>query len=383
MERARMRFAVPAVLMLLAAGLLSGCDEKQAQSQTAPPPPPSVVVAPAELKDLTNTRTFSGRVEAIDKVEVRARVQGFLKARLFEEGADVKKDELLYQIEPDTFQLAEQQAEANVVSAEAAVTLANQTFDRMRALASRNNVARASLDEAAANLAQSQANLQARKADLGTARLNLSYTKISAPMDGRIGRSAYSVGNLVGPSSGPLVMLVAQDPIFVRFPVPQWLLLQVQKIGEGADSVYVQLHLGDGSLYPHKGHIQFADVQASAATDSVEVRASIPNPDQLLVDQQLVNVEVVRKAPEEKLVMQQAGLLLDQQGAYALVVDKDDTVRIKRLIVGEQRGSVIVVKSGLEKGDRVIVSGHQNARPGGKVAPQMATDPDGNPSKDG
>ncbi|MCA8927069.1 MAG: efflux RND transporter periplasmic adaptor subunit [Alphaproteobacteria bacterium] len=378
-----MRFAVPAVLMLLAAGLLSGCDEKQAQSQTAPPPPPSVVVAPAELKDLTNTRTFSGRVEAIDKVEVRARVQGFLKARLFEEGADVKKDELLYQIEPDTFQLAEQQAEANVVSAEAAVTLANQTFDRMRALASRNNVARASLDEAAANLAQSQANLQARKADLGTARLNLSYTKISAPMDGRIGRSAYSVGNLVGPSSGPLVMLVAQDPIFVRFPVPQWLLLQVQKIGEGADSVYVQLHLGDGSLYPHKGHIQFADVQASAATDSVEVRASIPNPDQLLVDQQLVNVEVVRKAPEEKLVMQQAGLLLDQQGAYALVVDKDDTVRIKRLIVGEQRGSVIVVKSGLEKGDRVIVSGHQNARPGGKVAPQMATDPDGNPSKDG
>ncbi|MCB9931392.1 MAG: efflux RND transporter periplasmic adaptor subunit [Alphaproteobacteria bacterium] len=340
-------------------------------------------MAPAELKDLTNTRTFSGRVEAIDKVEVRARVQGFLKARLFEEGADVKKDELLYQIEPDTFQLAEQQAEANVVSAEAAVTLANQTFDRMRALASRNNVARASLDEAAANLAQSQANLQARKADLGTARLNLSYTKISAPMDGRIGRSAYSVGNLVGPSSGPLVMLVAQDPIFVRFPVPQWLLLQVQKIGEGADSVYVQLHLGDGSLYPHKGHIQFADVQASAATDSVEVRASIPNPDQLLVDQQLVNVEVVRKAPEEKLVMQQAGLLLDQQGAYALVVDKDDTVRIKRLIVGEQRGSVIVVKSGLEKGDRVIVSGHQNARPGGKVAPQMATDPDGNPSKDG
>lgn len=383
MERARMRFAVPAVLMLLAAGLLSGCDEKQAQSQTAPPPPPSVVVAPAELKDLTNTRTFSGRVEAIDKVEVRARVQGFLKARLFEEGADVKKDELLYQIEPDTFQLAEQQAEANVVSAEAAVTLANQTFDRMRALASRNNVARASLDEAAANLAQSQANLQARKADLGTARLNLSYTKISAPMDGRIGRSAYSVGNLVGPSSGPLVMLVAQDPIFVRFPVPQWLLLQVQKIGEGADSVYVQLHLGDGSLYPHKGHIQFADVQASAATDSVEVRASIPNPEQLLVDEQLVNVEVVRKAPEEKLVMQQAGLLLDQQGAYALVVDKDDTVRIKRLIVGEQRGSVIVVKSGLEKGDRVIVSGHQNARPGGKVAPQMATDPDGNPSKDG
>ena len=363
-----------AVLLVLVAGcFLAACD--QGQTNKAPTPPPaSVVVAPVELKDLTSERTFTGRIEAIDKVQIRARVQGFLKSRHFEEGAEVKKGELLFEIEPEPFELAVQEAEANVKSAQAAKTLAEQTFGRTEELVRRNTSSRASLDEARSTLAQAQASLQARTAELETARLNLSYTKITAPMDGRVGRAAYSVGNLVGTESNPLVTLVAQDPVYASFPVPQWLLLQVHKSGHGPDSVIVKLKLADGSLYKHSGVIEFSDVQATSATDSVLVRAKMPNPDRLLVDQQLINVQVIRKKPDKKLVISQSALLLDQQGAYVLAVDKDNKVQITRITVGEQRGPLIVVESGVKEGDRVIVSGHQKARPGAPVAPQMASD---------
>lgn len=359
------------LLILLASCLLAGCDQGQSKKMAAPPPA-SVVVTAVALKDLTSERTFTGRIEAIDKVQIRARVQGFLKSRLFEEGAEVKKGELLFEIEPEPFELAVQEAEANVASAAAAKTLAQQTFGRTEELVRRNTASRASLDEARSTLAQAQASLQARTAEFETAKLNLSYTKITAPMDGRVGRSAYSVGNLVGPESNPLVALVSQDPVYASFPVPQWLLLQVRKAGHGPDSVYVRLKLADGSDYDHHGTIEFTDVQATSATDSVIVRASIPNPERLLVDQQLINVQVIRKKPDRKLVISQSALLLDQQGAYVLAVDDDNKVQIKRITVGDQRGPLIIVESGVKPGDRVIVSGHQKARPGAVVAPQMA-----------
>lgn len=342
-------------------------------------PAPSVVVQTVATRDLVDTTTFTGRIEAKDKVEVRARVQGYLKARNFKEGAEVKQGALLYEIEPESFEIAVAQAQANVASAVAALKLAEQTFQRTEELASRRTASRAQLDTAQSTLAQAQAALQARRAELEAAKLNLSYTRIQAPMAGRIGRSAYSVGNLVGPSSNPLVTLVAQDPIYVTFPVPQRLLLAVRRAGRGPDSVYVKLRLSDGSVYEERGEIEFVDVQATTSTDSVTVRARIPNPKRILIDQQLVDVLVVRKEPERKLVISQSALLLDQQGAYVLAVGTDNKVGIKRITTGEQRGPLIVVETGLTDGDRVIVSGHQKARPGAPVNPQTQTE-DGTPS---
>jgi len=367
-------------LVLLASCLIAACDQGPPKNPPAPPPA-SVVVAPVSLEDLSSERSFTGRIEATDKVQIRARVQGFLKSRLFEEGAKVEAGELLYEIEPEPFELAVQQAEANVASAAAAETFAQQTFERTEELVRRNTSSRASLDEAQSALAQAQATLKARKAELQTAQLNLSYTKITAPISGRAGRSEYSVGNLVGPESDPLVLLVSQDPVYANFPVPQWLLVQVRKAGQGPESVYVELRLADGSEYEHTGSVVFTDVQATTGTDSVLVRAKFPNPEGLLVDQQLVNVQVIRKKPEKKLVISQSALLLDQQGAYALVVDDANKVQIKRITVGVQRGPLIVVESGLEAGDRVIVSGHQKARPGAEVAPQMADSASGGLAK--
>lgn len=366
----RLAAGLPLCLMLVCL-MLSACGDSTPKQQAAPPP--AVVTEVAVLQDLAAERSFTGRIEAIDKVQVRARVQGFLKARRFEEGAEVKSGDLLFEIEPEPFETAVRQAEANLASAEAALMLAQLTFDRTEELANKGTSSKAQLDTARSGLLQAQGSVKAREAEVQTAKLNLGYTRIVAPMDGRVGRSAYAVGNLVGPDSGTLVLLVRQDPVYVTFPVPANLMLQALKAGEAADSVFIRLSLADGSIYEPEGKIAFSDVQATSSTDSVTVRATIPNPKRLLTDQQLVSVQVVRRQPEQKLVIPQSALLLDQQGTYVLMVDADSKVQIKRIVTGEQRGPMIVVDSGLAAGDRVIVSGHQAARPGALVSPQAAT----------
>lgn len=352
--------------------LLPACGGGSAPKRAAMPPP-SVITEAAALQDVAEERSFSGRVEAIDKVQVRARVQGFLKARHFEEGAETKAGDLLFEIDSEPFEVAVRQAEANLASAQAALTLAQQTFDRTEELAAKGTSAKATLDSARSSLLQAQATVKARQADLQTAKLNLGYTRIIAPMDGKVGRSAFSVGNFIGPESGTLVLLVKQDPVYVTFPVPQWLLLQVRRAGQAVDSFYIKVRLGDGSLYEPQGRLAFTDVQATSSTDSVVVRATIPNPKRLLIDQQLVNVLVISKEPEHKLVVSQSALLLDQQGPYVLAVDAENKVAIKRIVVGEQRRANIVVERGLSPGEQVIVSGHQKARPGAVVSPQPAS----------
>ena len=193
-------------------------------------------------------------------------------------------------------------------------------------------------------------------------------------MAGAAGRATYSVGEYVGPNSEPLVTLVRQDPMYVAFPVPQRVFLSVRKEGVSKDSVVVRLKLPDGTTYDQDGAIAFADVEANPQTDSLVVRGSFPNPKRLLVDQQIVGVQVVSKKPEERLVISQSAIILDQQGAYVLAVDKDDKVVIKRVKLGDQAGAQIIVLEGLEIGDRIITSGQQKVRPGIVVDPHVATD---------
>ncbi|MGE0627936.1 MAG: efflux RND transporter periplasmic adaptor subunit [Hyphomicrobiaceae bacterium] len=357
----------PIVLLAL---VLAACDTQKPQP---PQQPPTVFISKVELKDINEERTFTGRIEAIEKVPLRARVQGFLTSRNFEEGAEVKKGAVLYEIDRLPFEIAVKQAEANLANADAALKLAQLTYDRQFDLSQRNSAAasKAQLDQAQAALAQAQAQKQARQAELQTAQVNLGYTNILAPFDGRIGRSNYAVGDLVGPSSNPLATIVQQDPIYVTFPVPQRILLETRRSNDGADAFYVRLRLADGSYYGERGRIQFVDVQATSSTDSVIVRASIPNPDGILLDQQLVEVSVVRSKPQPRLMMPQSALLLDQQGAFALAVSKENKVEQRRIVVGQQVGPMIIVESGLSAGDSVIVSGLRNARPGIVVSPQL------------
>lgn len=340
-----------------------------AQAPAAGGPPPSVIVETVRLRDAVDVSSYIGRVQAIDKVTIRARIDGFLASRGFDEGREVKKDQVLFTLEKEPYEAALDLAKANLASAQAARELAQATYDRTKPLAERGTSSQSSLDDAISKLAQARAAVQAQEAAVKQAALNLGYTEIRAPMDGRTGRATYSVGEYVGPSSNPLVTLVRQDPMYVAFPVPQRVLLAVRREGVAADSVIVRLKLPDGSTYAHDGTIEFTEVESNAGTDTITVRAEIANPDRLLVDQQIVGVSVLAKKPELKIMMSQAALLLDQQGAYVLLVTPDNKVETRRIEVGEQRGPLIVVKSGLAEGDRVITSGQQKVRPGIVVEP--------------
>lgn len=364
-----MKRAVLATGLLLATFAGAHGADKPAEGAAAPQLP-SVMVETIKEADLAASYTFTGRIEAKEKVGVRARVDGFLKPRHFEEGADVKKGDLLFEIDPSTYQVNVALADANLANAEASRELAQITLDRQLELANRNSgvVSKQQIDQSAASLKQAEAVVQARKADLENAKLMLGYTKINAPFDGKVGRAAYSTGEYVGPSSQPLVQIVERDPMYVSFPLPQSILINALKSGNDKSDYYIEILLADGEKYPEKGKIEFSDVSASTSTDSVTVRASMANPKGWLIDQQIVQVMAVNNKPERHLLMPQAALLLDQQGSYTLVVDDDGNVKIARLKLGAQRGGYMVVEEGLKQGDRVVVNGHQKARPGQKVA---------------
>lgn len=346
--------------------VLSAGSVANAQAPAATPPP-SVVVETVRLRDAVDESTYIGRVQAIDKVSIRARIDGFLASRGFDEGGEVKKDQVLFTLEKEPYEAALALAQANLANAKAALELAQATYDRTKPLADRGTSSQAVLDDAISKLAQARASVQGQEAALRQAELNLGYTEIRAPMDGRTGRATYSIGEYVGPSSNPLVTLVRQDPMYVAFPVPQRVLLAVRREGRTADSVLVRLKLPDASAYAHDGSIKFSEVEGNAGTDTITVRAEFPNPERLLVDQQIVGVSVLDKKPELRLMMSQAALLLDQQGAYVLLVTPQSKVETRRIEVGEQRGPLIVIKSGLGEGDRVIISGQQKVRPGTTV----------------
>jgi membrane fusion protein, multidrug efflux system len=359
-----------AVVMLAAMAL-----PWQASAQApAGAPPPSVIVDVARLRDVSQQQTYTGRIEAIDKVAIRARIAGFLKSRGFEEGAEVAKDQVLFEIEKEPYEAALALAEANLANAQAALQLAQATFDRATPLAERGTASQATLDDARAKLSQAQATLKAQEANLVKARIDLSYTVIRAPMQGATGRASYALGEYVSPSSNPLVTLVRQDPVYVAFPIPQRDLLRVRREGRNADSVLVRLRLPDGSTYAHDGAIRFTEVVGNPGTDTVTIRAQVPNPERLLVDQQIVGVSVVAKKPERKLVVSQSALLLDQKGASVLVVNKERKIEVRRIEVGEQLGPDIIVNDGLTEGDEVVIDGHQKVRAGVVVNAHRSTD---------
>lgn len=363
--------------------LVAGCG-KQTPQTAAESQPPSVIAAPAKSEAVEDQAAFVGRVVAVDKVELRARVQGFLENRDFTEGQEVEVGELLYQIEPDQYESLVEQREADLAKAKADQLNTAAQLKRGRELLAQKNMAPAKVDELQAADSIALASIQQAEAALNAAKLDLSYTKIEAPVAGRIGLSTYTIGNLVGPTSDPLATIVSRDPIYVQFPLTQREVLAARRDikAKGGDpkDVTVRLRLPDNSLYDQVGRLDFIDVTTDQGTDTVTLRAQIPNPDGTLVDGQYVGVLVQAGNSESALVVPQSALQVDQQGVYVLIVDVEGKAQVRRIETGPVKGADIVVKSGLEEGDLVIVEGIQKVRPGQAVTaspPATFEGPDG------
>jgi len=356
--------------LLLAIGLttsfLTACDERK---PAAPPAAkPAVGVHPASLKGVQRSFEFVGRIKAVETVQIRARVEGFLEKVLFREGQDVKAGDLLYQIEKVQFAAQVDQARANVASAEAELTNARLQYARQSQLARDQFSPQSQVDQWKATLDSNQAKVLQMQAALKQAQVNLDYTDVRSPISGRIGRTSYTLGNLVNPQSGVLATIVSQDPIYVQFPVSVRELETIRearrKEGGELAKIEIRVRLPNGAEYPERGVWNLTDPQVDQQTDTLIMRATIANPERRLIDGQFVTATIRERQEEPRLVVPQAAVQIDQSGSYVLVVDGRHKIEQRRVETGENQNTDVVVTSGLHEGDNVVVDGIQKVRPG-------------------
>jgi len=349
------------------------CGMVSAHAQQQPAAAVQVGVAKAEKTAITRSLKFVGRVEAVNKVEVRARVTGYLEEVLFKEGDVVKVGAPLYRIEHGLFQAAVEQAEGALERSKATKALSAIQLQRAQDLVVRQAGTEVARDQAKAADDTAAGSIMTDEANLATAKINLGYTDITSPIEGEIGRTNITKGNVVSPDSGVLTVIVSVDPMYITFPVSDRDLLQAREAGRDPSSgakdysdLKVRIRFSNGSLYDQTGRINFVNVTVDRTTDTVLVRASMPNPKSILIDGQLVTVEVELGAPQEKIVVPQSALIADQGGLYVFVVDNGKAVT-RRVKPGGESGANVVIDEGVAAGDLVIVDRLQSVRPGIEV----------------
>jgi membrane fusion protein (multidrug efflux system) len=370
------------VVVVVAAGWFIFAGKPAPSAATAAAmPAPAVSVRPVATRPVARSFEFVGRIKAVNTVEVRARIEGFLDKVLFTEGQEVKAGDLLYQIEKVQFQSALDQAKGNLLVADATVVNAKLEYDRQLDLVKRQYTPQSVLDKDKADLDSATGRKMQAEAAVIQAQANLDYTDIRSPIDGRIGRTSRTVGNLVNPASGVLATIVSQDPIYVLFPVSVKDLETIRearrKEGGGLTKIEIDVRLANGQAYPQKGTWNLTDPQVDQTTDSLIMRATIPNPERMLIDGQFATAIIRERAEEQRLVVPQAALQIDQAGSYVLVVDDQHRVERRPVQTGDNIGTDIVITKGLSVGDKVIVDGMQKVRPGIVVQETMLPAPSG------
>lgn len=370
MKKVPVRHRVNAVLLAL---LFGAAALTPARAQQAPSAPAVIVQKVVDAPAMAPLR-FNGQIEAIEAVDLQARITGFLKAKLFQQGATVKAGEVLFEIEPDPLLASRDAAQAQVARATANQNATRQTLNRTRTLANRNTASQASLDDAQAAFDIATADVQSAEAALATARLNLSYTEIKSPIDGTIGRSLFSVGNLVSPGSGTLARIVQLDPVRVVFSIPDRTLIDIREkiAGGGAvnpESFKLVLTLANGTQYNENGRIQFIDNEVNAQTGTVALRALFANPDLLLVPGQVVAVNVIDETAIDLPAVPMSSVLQDRQGKYVFVLNEGNTVSRRPIVTGARVGNAWAVTDGLKAGETIVVEGLQRIADGQAVSP--------------
>ena len=369
-------------LLATIALLIGGCGAEAPPTQSAEPPAVGVLEVGEER--VNPFIEFVGRTRAQASVSLRARVTGFLQGRGFEEGGEVKEGQILVEIEPDQYQASLSQAEASLAAAEASLNRAQVDLKRYQELRKNNNVSQQEVDRTQAEVLVQEAAVETAQADIEKAKLNVQYTKITAPISGRIDVAAFDVGNLIGPDSGVLATINRMDPINVTFSLAEtWYLAiarqahehRAQSGDEDATAFVPMLRLPDGSLYEHPGKFDFVDNKVNEATGTVQIRAEFPNPDRILLPGQFVTVVIERADAVDAVLIPQAAMLTDQGGSYVLLVNAEDVVETRRIRTGQRFGANVLVEDGLIPGERVVLYGIQKVRPGLKVVPELAAGP--------
>ncbi|HSZ95395.1 MAG TPA: efflux RND transporter periplasmic adaptor subunit [Bradyrhizobium sp.] len=352
-----------------------------AEAQQGQAGPPAVGVLEATKRPITESNEFLGRIEAVNRVAIVARVTAFLDKRLFAEGTEIKTGDLLYHLERGPFEADLKSKQAQVAQLQATLVNAKLTTDRARTLLSGPAGQQSTYDAALANQQSLEAQIQAAQAQVDLSQINLDYTEIHSPIDGRIGRTAVTEGNVVTPSSGTLTTVVSQDPMYVTFPISvrEGLGLRDRYSTRGGfKAVVIRLRLTDGRLYDQVGQLNFVNNTIDQGTDTILLRGTIPNPElasglRELTDNEFVSVLLEGVQPVEVLAIPRSAVLSDQQGDYVFVLGADNKAEQRRVKLGQSTSTVASVTNGLQPGEKVIVEGLQRVRPNQPVAPGPAS----------
>ncbi len=358
-----------------------------ALAQPRQAPAPAVGVVRAERQQITQTDEFIGRIQSIGRVAIVARVTAFLEKRLFTEGSEVKQGDLLYELERGPFEADLANKQAQVAQAQALLRNASITLSRAESLLHTPAGQQSTVDDALAQVANYAAQVQAGEAQVRASQINLDYTEIRAPIDGKISSTQVTEGNVVSPTSGTLAMLVSQDPMYVVFPVSVRAALDLRDryaTRGGFGAVAIKLRLPDGTIYSESGKLDYIAPSIEANTDTITLRGTIKNAtfpgmqagspgSRQLADGEFVTVLLEGVEPVYVLGIPRAAVLSDQQGDYVYVVDAQNKAEVRRIQLGQSTPSTAVVTSGLKEGELVIAEGLQRVRPGAAVMPGPAT----------
>jgi len=358
----------------------AGCTEP---NQYQPPPPPSVKVAKPLVRTVTDYLEETGTTEAVDRVEVRARVKGFLEKVQFEEGGDVKKGDVLYVIEQREYKAKADAAQAELDAMQVRLDRAEIEYKRQQKLFAEKATAEVKVVLAKAQRDAALAGVAASRAALDLAKLDLEYTTVRAPISGRIGKTLVKAGNLVGDTGAThLTTIIRYDPIYVNFSVNERALLEAIS-RHGSDrtgrkdrdkkALVLFLQRATDTRFPFEGRFDYADLTVDQSTGTFMVRGLFANPDRKIIPGLFVRVRMPIGVHKNSILVPEAAMAADQAGRFVLVVNSKNVVERRNITIGSKQGTLVVVKSGLKPNERVVVAGIQRARPGSKVVPEETT----------
>ena len=374
MKRIHIVAATIAALALISGGTLYlGTSSAQTKPAAAQPQAIPVPVAVIEEQEVTTWDEFSGRLEAIERVDVRSRVAGQVKSVHFVEGALVKSGELLVKIDPDPYAAEVERAQAQVVAAQARVNYTKSERERAQRLWEESAIAQRELDERVNAAQEADANLRAAQAALTSARLNLQYTEVRAPVSGRVGRLEVTVGNLVaaGPGAPVLTTLVSVNPIYASFDADEHVVLRA--LHDGPRGITVEAETVTNGGRQLRGRLQLIDNQVNTRSGTVRVRAVFDNKDGSLIPGQFVKLRMGRAKSEQALLVSERAIGTDQNKRFVMVVGPDNKAIWREVTLGGMANGQRIVASGLEPGERIVVNGLQRVRPGALLDPKPAS----------